>query len=290
MGQISVQAIGLITGLLLIRLLAVDQYARFGVAFAFQSTIAMLVDVGFSNSIVALVGHRGSEPEVIGGYIRSAQHYRNRMFVFIGICALVAFPLVTQRQPWGAGAKAAAARRHSRFRLPSAADDVRFGLLIHRRLTPYYSAQLISAVTRLCCALILARLGLLTAVAAAWLTTLTIGLNGSLYRFWAAPLVREPRISDKTFNRDMLKFVTPLIPGIVFYAFQGQIAVGIITIFGKSKNIAEVSALGRLGQLFVVLGAVNTVLIEPHIARLSAALLRRRYAFFALSAWRWRRS
>lgn len=281
-GQLSIQAINLATGLLLVHLLPVDQYARFGVAFAFQTTIAMLVDVGFSNSIVALVGRHGSDPKVVGGYIRSAQHYRNRMFILIAAGAAVAFPLVTYHQAWGAPVKAAlfAAILSSVF----LQRQMMYGapLLIHRKIVPYYSAQFAGAAIRLALAILLFELGFLTAVTTAWLTTLMIGINGTLYHIQARPLLHEPRRSDPRFNRDMIKLIMPLIPGIVFTAFQGQIAVGLITIFGKTRSIAEVAALGRLGQLFAVFTAFNSVLIEPHVAGLAAPMLRRRYILIAL--------
>jgi hypothetical protein len=48
----------------------------------------------------------------------------------------------------------------------------------------------------------------------------------------------------------MLHYLSPIIPGIIFTAVQGQISVLLITLFGQTKSIAEVAALGRLGQLF----------------------------------------
>jgi O-antigen/teichoic acid export membrane protein len=197
LGQLANQAVTLITGLLLIRWLSVEQYARFGVAFAFQSTIALLVDVGFSNSIVALVGHRGSDPEVIGGFIRSAQHFRDRTFIFISVGAIVAFPLVTYRQAWGFETKAwlLAAILCSVF----LQRQMMYGsaLLIHRKLVPYYAAQLAASGARLLLALLLYELGYLNAIAAAWLATVVIVLNGLLYRHYARPLIREPHHVDR---------------------------------------------------------------------------------------------
>ncbi len=281
-GQISIQLVNLATGLLLLRWLPVEQYAQFSVAFAFQSTISMLVDVGFSNSIVALVGERGSDPDVVGGFLRSAQHYRNRMFLVIAVLAAVAFPLVTHAQHWGVATKAwlfaaimcsVLLQRQIMYGAP---------LLIHRRLTPYYVSQLSAAAVRLGLALILFRLGALTAVATAWLTTLSIAMTGLIYHMQARPLIREPKHADSKFNRDMIQLITPLIPGIIFTAFQTQIAVGLITLFGRTKNIAEVSALGRLGQLFLIFSAFNSVMIEPHMARLPRSMVPRRYVQIAL--------
>ena len=63
---------------------------------------------------------------------------------------------------------------------------------------------------------------------------------------------------------------------------KAQIAVGLITLFGKTRNIAEVSALGRLGQVFMIFNAFNSVMIEPHVARLPRSMVARRYVQIAL--------
>jgi O-antigen/teichoic acid export membrane protein len=63
----------------------VEQYAQFGVAFAFQSTVAMLADLGFTSSIIALAGERAKDPEIMGLYIRSAKHYRRILVITVGL-------------------------------------------------------------------------------------------------------------------------------------------------------------------------------------------------------------
>ena len=99
-GQGSVQILNLISGFLLLRWLSIEAYAQYSVTFGFQSTLSMLIDLGFSSSIVALVGDRGSDKEVVGTYIRSAKHFRNRLFAVIIPLAAIAFPLIASKQHW----------------------------------------------------------------------------------------------------------------------------------------------------------------------------------------------
>ncbi len=82
-GQSILQALNFITGFLLVRWLSIESYAQFGVVFGFQSTLAMLIDLGFGGCIVSLVGNRGDRPEIIGGYISAAHWFRTRLFAFI---------------------------------------------------------------------------------------------------------------------------------------------------------------------------------------------------------------
>ena len=57
----------------------------------------------------------------------------------------------------------------------------------------------------------------------------------------------------------------------------GQIQVFLISVFGQNQSIAEVTALGRLGQLFIFLGSFNGTIVAPYIARAPVAHLALRY-------------
>lgn len=276
-GQVVVQGVNFLTGFLLLRWLSVTAYAQFSVAFAFQCTLGMLIDLGFSNSIVALVGDRRADANLIGSYIRSAKHFRNRMFVvMIGVSA-VAFPIMTRSQPWsvstklwlfGAIASALFFQGWGMYAVP---------LLIHRRLDLYYRAQIIPAVARITICFLLYVLGVLSAAAVAWSAAVVLAVSGILYRRAAVDLVCEPKRNDPEVYREIARFVSPLILPLVFTAFQGQISVGILTLFGKTQSIAEIAALGRLGQIFTIFYAANAVIIEPYIASVSRERLLTRY-------------
>ncbi len=63
------------------------------------------------------------------------------------------------------------------------------------------------------------------------------------------------------------------IPAIAFSAFQTQISLFLVSIFGGTANIAEVAALGRLGQIFAMLMTFNVMVIEPYMARCDTSRL-----------------
>lgn len=284
LGQPSVQLLNLLTGFFLLRWLSKEEFAMFGVAFAFQSTVNQLTDLGFSASIVALAGERGQEPAWLGRYLRAAWHYRTRLLGFTLLGAAVAFPLLTWRQDWGAGTKlllfgaiALAVAGQSWMMYGSA-------LLVHRRLRDYYSPQITGAAVRLGLCAALYFTGLLSAWAVAWLGALVIGWTGWSYRRAARDCVLEPAQSDPEANREMRRYLAPFIPGAIFYALQGQITVGIISVFGSTEQLAEISAVGRLGQLFLFFNAFNAILLEPYFARLPVQLIKRRYVLIVALA------
>jgi len=237
----------------------------------------MLIDLGFSNSIVALVGDRGGDSEVVGKYIRSARYFRNRMFAVMLAVSCVAFPLMTRHQPWSLATKL--------LLFGAIVCSVFFQgwgmyaapLLINGRVKEYYQSQVLSAAGRLVCCFVLFEAAALTAWATAWAAAAALALTGLLYQRSSSRLFREPAKSDPAFNKEMLGYLLPLMPVVVFTALQSQIVLLLIAYFGKTETIANIAALGRIGQLFLVFGAFNSVIVEPYFAKIGPARLLARY-------------
>lgn len=277
-GQGTVQLLNAAAGFLFLRWMSIESYAQYSLAFGFQGAVAILVDLGFSGSIIALVGSRGSDKNVVGNYIRSARYFRTRLFFIVAPLAVIAFPLVSAKQHWPWPTQF--------LLLIFILLSILFQgwmtfyaapLLINRHLRNYYQPQVISAIGRTVLCLLLYLGSALTAWVAVWINAIVIAVTGLFYRADARRLVVEPTVSNPQTNREMLRYLSPLIPGTVFTAFQGQALILLITIFGQTRNIAEVGALGRLSQLFLLLGAFNAVIIAPYIARVASQYLVQRY-------------
>lgn len=284
-GQGALQALNVLTGFLILRCLSVEDYALFGVVIGFQATLAMVVDLGFGGCIPALTGSRVDQPAIIGGYIAAARAWRRVTFCTVIPPAAVAFAFVGARQDWSwpiqavlFGSIAATLFLEGRLAWYGAA------LTMQQRLGRFYRTALESSALRLLGAGVLYALGWLGAVALAFLSVLCTAWSGMRYQAQAADIVREPAQSDPEMRREMVRYLTPLIPSIIFTALQGQILVLLISFFGRTQNIAEVAALGRVGQLFVLLNAFNSVIIGPFFARLPRELLERRYLQVVLGA------
>jgi hypothetical protein len=79
-----------------------------------------------------------------------------------------------------------------------------------------------------------------------------------------------------------MKYILPALPTFIFAAFQSQIALFLINAFGQTINVAEVAALGRVAQVFLVLTSFNMIIIEPRVARLGRDKLLRTYLLLLL--------
>jgi O-antigen/teichoic acid export membrane protein len=277
-GQGSVQVINLLTGFFLLRWLSVDDFAKVSVVFGFQITVGLLVDVGFSNSITALVGDRFQDKVLVGKYVRSAQRFRNQLFLVIIPISAIVFYVISSKHNWSF--------LEQTFLFSSVIVSLFFqgwigyyssSLLMNKQISEYYKPQVISSSSRLVLCYILYFSSALSAWTNAWISTAAIAINGFSYRRSATNFLIKADKNDSQLDQEMFQYISPLIPGVIFYAFQGQISLFIITFFGQTKGIAEIAALGRLGQLFVLLGAFNGIVIEPYIAQISQEFLPRRY-------------
>jgi O-antigen/teichoic acid export membrane protein len=282
-GQGSVQVINLITGFFLLRWMSIDDFAQLSVVLGFQTTVGTLIDVGFSSSITALVGERFRDKAIVGTYIKAARKFRNKSFSVIIPLAGIAFHLIAAKHKW--------LWYEEVLLFGSIVASLFFQgwvacysqpLLMHRQISEYYRPQFIGSVSRFVIVYILYIGSALSAWVNAWISTGVIVINGLFYRYNATKFIITPEKNDAHISSEMFSYISPLLPNIVFIAFQGQISLLIITFFGQTKSIAEVAALGRLGQVFVLLGGFNGIVIEPYIAQLDRKVLPQRY-FLILS-------
>lgn len=278
LGQPAVQVLNVLTGFLLLRWLTIEQYAQFGLAFAFQSVVSQFADLGFSSSILGLAGEKGTDSHTMGRFIRSAKHFRFRMASIVIVASIFAFPAITANQPWPTSAKAALLLSTIAAVIFQGRVMYNAPLLAHRRVASLYVPQLLGAASRLSLSSLFYGLGLLNGWLASCFGAVAIGVNGMFSKRYARDLIVEPTQSDSESNREMLRFIRPLIPAVVFATLQSQITVGIITLFGATREIAQVAALGRVGQLFMILSSFNSVIIAPYIASVPPCVFRRRYS------------
>lgn len=277
-GQGLLQILGFSVGLLLLRWLTIDNYAQFSIAFSFQTSLSLLTDLGFSATIVALVGPRKDQPEVICSYIRSGQHIRNRVLLIVTPLSAILYIFIARQHHW--------AQIPSALLFLSIITSIYFNgmvsyhsvpLLIHRKLSEFYRFQIFGAGFRLITtsAMYLARA--LNAWTTSWINALGYLLIGLLNKHESKSYIRLPAHPDPAITKQMIHYLMPNIPGILFFAVQGQISIYLISIFGQTRSIAEVGALGRLAQIFLLLSSFNLAVIEPFMARLPTERVARNY-------------
>ena len=275
--QMLAQVLMFLSGLLLLRWLSVEQYAQYTVAFGFLATLSALVDMGVPVAVMPLIGDRAGDRKVFGGYLRAALHLRTRVVAVVLPISAIAFLWLTADHDWGVQVQAGLFAAVALGLLARAIVDIfSLPLLMNEAYRSYYSPQISTAIVRIASQGLLQLTRALTSVTASLVNAVTVLANGVLYRRAAAGRIELPERADPERIREIRRMVAPLLPGLIFYAFQSQITILLVAIFGRADSIAQVGALTRLGALFVILGGINQVLVAPRFPQIPRELLVRR--------------
>jgi hypothetical protein len=267
--QAAIQALGFASGLLVLHWLPVEQYAYYTLASAAVGTMTVLTDSGVSQSVLAQAGKAWQNRGALGGIIRAALSLRRRFGV---IATAVSVPILFSmlvRQ----GAPVPAALLLSVSILPVVFTTLTGQVLqvvprLHQQLAGLQRTLLVAASMRLLLLTICAAL-----YPVAWIATVCVALaqrwanwrvRASLAAF--ADLQAPP---DRSAASAMVSQVRRSAPSAIYYAFEGQVTIWLISIFGKAQSIAQVGALGRLAAAFAIVSAVFSLIWVPRFARLA---------------------
>lgn len=269
-GQGALQAVNALVGLFLVRALSVEAYAQYGLAFGFQSTAANLMDLGFASTIIPLVGERIHDRQMVGRYVHAAVRLRTRAFLVLAPFAVLAFVAIARTHHWSWELQTLLIVPVL-VALYSSGNVSCFSasFFLYRRLREYYIPQTSSGLLRLGAYLLLRVAGGLNAWTAAGVNALNITFISKVLSDKGRQWIDWSHKDTSSTEREIIHYILPATPALIFGALQSQLSLFLISIFGQTSSIAEVAALGRIAQLFTMLQVFNIVIVEPYIARLS---------------------
>ncbi len=276
--QIFVQLLSLASGILLVRTLNRNEYAYFTIANTMQGTMSVLADSGVGCALSAIGGKVWQDRQRFGQLINTAIHIR-RYLSIISITAVTPI-LIWMLVSNGASiiytiAIVLAVIIGFNFQLNT-------GVLIvvpklHSQINRIQNLDLISAISRLTL-LVFAYLTFMNTAVALVTASITFGLKNLLLNRWIADSINTKAPFNKQDQSDILKSIKYQAPNAIFYCFQGQITVWLISIFGNVQSIAEIGALSRLGVIFYIITSILNSIVLPKFARCqSVELLSKRY-------------
>jgi O-antigen/teichoic acid export membrane protein len=265
--QAGVQVLSFLSGILVIRSLTQQEYAYFTIANTMQGTLNLLADIGISAGVISIGGHVWQDRQRFGQLITTALQLRKQLAFVALVCVVPVLYFLLARN----GANLI-------YNL------VLIGLVVGG-LMPQLSSGVLSAVPRLrsdvgriqvidftAAALrligLIALLWMLTAATAIAVAMITFVIQFIMLRRYANGAVELHAATDPEDRHVMVRFIQKLAPNAVFYCFQGQITVFLISIFAhRASAVAEVGALGRLAMIFAVLSNLLTNVFIPAFAR-----------------------
>jgi O-antigen/teichoic acid export membrane protein len=272
------QAIGIVSGVVSIRLLPVREYGAYLLGLSVVQMGLLLTDLGIAASATALVA--GSSNPVLA--FRSV---RRELIVLRGIMSalwltacLILYPL------------------YLRFNPPSQAAEVTplhillvslvfFSLMwFHSQTALYRGLATVQAVaiTDLQAALLRAAITIGAVLVA---PSAISGLNGMLLSYMAGALFVEVRIrsslravqSDKSETDtdpgkvslpSLRRTFAPLVMPTIFFALQSYVTTMLLVQRGTVFDLAVFGATTRFSQIYALLGAVNSAVLQPFISRM----------------------
>jgi len=276
--QGTTMAGNLLYGFLCVRLLPIDQYAKFVVVFAIQGSLVVLMDIGITGSLVPLVGERIDDRQLIADFLASLRQLAHRLFLVAAPLTVIVYPLLVRNRHWS--------WRTVAFMVTVLLVSVWFArvggaygavLILRRDRRRWYRVQMVSSLGTLVLLLLFLAFHWLNAYSA-----ILINVSGVIYAGIACylrsrQLLGVTGVPSRQKRAAIVHFALPSVPSVIYFSVQGPLTVLLITIFGRTTGVASVGALTRFGQAFTLLSQMNPLLVEPYFARLPKPQLKSHY-------------
>src|SRR5438874_13115790 len=241
--QVIVQLIGFLSGILLIRMLEQREYAFFTIANTMQGTLNLLADVGISVGLVSIGGRVWQDRPRFSQLISTALHLRRRLALAaaIAVTPLLYFML----------AKNGASLNYTALLiivvLIGLAIQLDIGVLgviprLRADIGVIQGIDLFGAILRLTILLLLAFI-FLNAGIAVTVSTVVIFAQYLLLRRYSATVIDFGAPQNADDRKTMLGLIGSQAANAVFYCFQGQITILLISCLARhSSSVAKVGA------------------------------------------------
>lgn len=276
--QILVQALSLAAGIFIVRTLDRQQYAYYTIAATMQGTMGLLADMDISIGLSAIGGKVWQDKYRFGQLINTALQLRYYL-------AVISMTVVTPISIWmlfknGASLLyafliTATVLASFNFQLTISVFDVVPRL--YSQINRIQKLDLVLNISKI----ILLGVGYLTVLNAAVAVaagTVGLGIERLVLGRMVTDNIDRKASLNKSDRTEIIKVIKKSAPNTIFYCFQGQITVWLITTFGNVQTVAEIGALGRLTVIFSIIGSVMSGIVLPSFARCqSRKLLIRHY-------------
>jgi O-antigen/teichoic acid export membrane protein len=266
--QMAVQVLAFASGILLVRWLPQQEYAYFTIANAMQATLNLLADIGISIGLISIGGRVWQDRHRFGELIKTGLSVRRKLAAgAIVIVAPILYAMLTRNGASFFYAALLIAIVLIGFTLQLSIDVFSVVPRLRSDIAKIQTIDFTCATVRLLLVVGLVCIFTIAGLAVA-IATATFFLQYLLLRSYAAKAVDLKANENPEDRQEIVRLIKKLAANAVFYCFQGQITVFLISFFGRhTASVAEVGALGRLAMIFTVLMNMMTNVFVPAFAR-----------------------
>jgi O-antigen/teichoic acid export membrane protein len=265
--QIIIQVVGMVTGVVIIRMLTTQEYAYYTIANTMLGTMTILADGGVSIGVMNQGGKVWQDKRELGAVMATGMGLR-RVFAIYSL--LISVPILSYLL-WHQGAGPWTILLIVLTLIPAFLAAMSDSLLeIFPKLNQDIKSLQFNQVTVSLLRLVLSCVSVFflpftfIAILASGLPRLygNYKLKNIAHKFADSDISPDPAR-----RVEMLKVVKATLPGAIYYCLSGQITIWLISIFGTASSIAQVGALGRFSMMLSIFSVLFSTLITPRFAR-----------------------
>jgi O-antigen/teichoic acid export membrane protein len=270
--QTVAQMLNGIVGFVLIRTMPKEEFAWFSISTGIAAVLSALNDGGIASAVIANGGSVWQDRQRFSALIEAA-------FAWLCRTATVSAAVISPILFWLLYEKGASSVLAGMACIlvvgPQwiATSTVILGAVnrLHSRVWQMQAVELTGAFTRAAFTLIPALLGWVNLTIALSAVALSTGAQAILVRRQVRPLLNAavPPEDQLYFHKRIRGTLNKMYPNAVFGCIQGQLALGLLAVFGSTGEVADFGAIARLGFISSFLSAPLSSLFAPAFARLS---------------------
>lgn len=266
--KVLVQIAGLITGIIIIRSLSIQEYAIYTLANSALGMLTILSDGGISAGVLSQGSRVWRSKEKLGEVLITGLELRKK---FASFALIIFIPVV------------------SYLLLQHGAGYITVGLIIFSIIPSFY-ASLSDSLFQIAPKLhqdikplqingIAASIGRVILIAStitffpwAFVAIIAAGIpriiaNFKLKKIAGKHIDWNQKPNQET-RKNILGTVKRLFPEQIYFCVSSQITIWLISIFGSTNSIAQIGVLSRLSMLLTIFTMIMQAIVVPRFARL----------------------
>jgi O-antigen/teichoic acid export membrane protein len=269
-GQLLVQLTGFVSGIIIIRLLSIQEYALYTLANTMLGAMVMLSDSGVGSGVMAESGKVWQDKEKLGVVLATGLQLRKKfgiisllvtlpvlvyLLISHGATLLTTFLIVVAIIPAG---------------LAALSDSLlEIAPKLHQDIKTLQKNQAEVSIARLVLSALFVFFSPFTfmALVANGLPRIygNYRLRKATYHF-----ANRTENSDPAIEKAVIKGVKRTLPIVIYSCLSGQLTIWLISFFGNTAGISQIGALGKIGVLFNLVTTMLATLIVPRFSRMAA--------------------
>ncbi|HZB94240.1 MAG TPA: hypothetical protein VE397_22515 [Stellaceae bacterium] len=265
--QIIVQALGALAGIIIVRTLDRQDYALYTISNSVASGLFWLANSGITYAVSGIGGRVWQDRDRLGQVLKTALKVSRSMLVLASIPMVLLLVWLLHSN----GGSVPAIAVISLIVMLGAVIQLLSGVYViaPRLLGEFRFLQkldLVAAASRLVLVAAASLIFLDTPLAMVIAVAVAFA-QWRVIRRWCSRNVNLSVPPDAVIAAEMRTVARRQWSNELYYAFQGQISVFLLSLFGTAESVANLGALSRIGLLFAAMTATMQGIVLPRFAR-----------------------